>query len=342
MTNNHEYHFETGPIRPPSEGGSFSLLVRVTRNCPWNRCGFCRLYRGSKFEIRTVEDVISDIDTVASIKKGIEQISIDMDTDGLITRDSALKFLNRVPELQTSYWFSMVYDWLMSGAKTVFLQDANILILPVEKLVEILRYLKHAFPSIERITSYARAKTLSKKKPEDLAVIQEAGLDRLHIGLESGDDGVLSWIKKGVTSEGQIRGGKNAREAGFQISEYWIPGLGGMAMSENHAKNTARVLNSINPHYIRTRPCMPLPGTDLFNALERGEFQPLALREQLLEIKLMIESLDVTSRVCFDHYSNGWVGKNCGLLFSQSYEGYQFPDEKPKILELIEEGMALN
>ena len=119
-------------------------------------------------------------------------------------------FLEREPELQTNYGFVMIYDWLLSGAKTAFLQDANTIILPNEKLVDILRYLRTTFPSLERVTSYARSKTLSKKTLEELIEIKKAGLDRLHVGLESGDDGVLKRIKKGATGEEHINGGKKS------------------------------------------------------------------------------------------------------------------------------------
>ena len=169
--------------------------------------------------------------------------------------------------------------------------------------------------------------------------IRKAGLDRLHVGLETGDDVLLKRIKKGVTSEGHISGGRKAMEAGFQLSEYWMPGLGGKEMWEGHAKNTARVLSAINPDYIRSRPFFPSPGSPLFEAHNRGEFQLLSPREQLMELEVMIEGLNVTSKVCFDHAGNYWRGKQGGLLFTQSYEGYKFPEYKKRVLQLIQEGI---
>ena len=130
-------------------------------------------------------------------------------------------------------------------------------------------------------------------------------------------------------------------QAGFQLSEYWMPGLGGREMWENHARNTARVMNAINPHYIRSRPFFPSPGTPLFEEHESREFEPLSPSEQLMELKTMMEELDFTSKVCFDHAGNWWRGKNGGLLFTQSYEGYQFPDQKPLVLRLLEEGIEV-
>jgi len=336
-----KHDFETGVYRPPSEGGSYSLLIRVTRNCPWNRCGFCSMYKGEKFELRSQKEVKTDIDSIAAICNSLKTISRKLGYGGEINRNVAIALLEREPDLNTSHGFVMIYDWLISGGKTAFLQDANSLILPTEKLVDILKHLRKIFPSLNRVTSYARSKTLAQRKIEELVEIRNAGLDRLHVGLETGDDVLLKKIRKGVTSQGHISGGRKAMEAGFQLSEYWMPGLGGKEMWKDHAKNTARVLNAINPDFIRSRPFFPSPGSPLFEAHRNGEFQPLTPREQLIELKLMVEELDVTSKICFDHAGNYWRGRNGGLLFTQSYEGYRFPDEKPRVLKLIDEGIEV-
>ena len=336
-----KYKFETGVYRPPSEGGSYSLLIRVTRNCPWNRCEFCSMYKGEKFELRSPEEVKTDIDSIVAICNSLKSISLKLGSGGEINQNVAIALLEREPELNTSHGFVMIYNWLISGGKTAFLQDANSLILPTVKLVDILKHLRKSFPSLTRVTSYARSKTLSQRKLEELVEIRKTGLDRLHVGLETGDDILLKRIRKGVTSEGHISGGRKAMEAGFQLSEYWMPGLGGKEMREDHAKNTARVLNAINPDYIRSRPFFPSPGSPLFEAHIKGQFELLTPREQLIELKLMMEELNVTSKVCFDHAGNYWVGLHGGLLFSQSYEGYRFPDEKAQVLKLIEEGIEV-
>jgi radical SAM superfamily enzyme YgiQ (UPF0313 family) len=157
--------------------------------------------------------------------------------------------------------------------------------------------------------------------------------------LETGDDALLKKIKKGVTAEGHIKGGKKAMAAGFQVSEYWMPGLGGRQMWQNHAINTARVLNAINPHYIRSRPFNPIMGTGMQEKIAAGQLQLLSADEQLTELKWMIEHLDVTSKVCFDHAANYWLNRHGGLLFTHSYEGFKFPEEKPRVLDLIDEGL---
>jgi radical SAM superfamily enzyme YgiQ (UPF0313 family) len=334
-----KYAFEVGMFRPPSEGGSYSLLLRFTRNCPWNKCTFCGMYKHEKFSLRTVEEIKGDIDSIAGLIKDIQSLSWELRYDGQINRDVIIAMIEKEPELNISQGFVMILNWLSSGGKTAFLQDGNSLMMATDKLVDVLKYLRSTFPSLERCTTYARSKTLSRKSQEELTGIRKAGLDRLHVGIETGDDALLKKTKKGVTGEEHVDGGRKAIKAGFQLSEYWMPGLGGKEDWENHAKNTALVLNGINPHYIRSRPFSPWAGTPIHDDYEKGKLTLLSPREKLIELKLMIETLDVTSKVCFDHAGNDWVNRNGQLLFTQSYEGYKFPEEKPRVLELIEEGV---
>ncbi len=336
---NSPYQFETGVYRPPSEGGSHSLLLRLTRNCPWNRCGFCAMYKDQKFEIRTADEIKSDIDAMASLRDSLIETSHEIGHGGALTRDTVIALMGKAPELNHHQGFVMLYHWLLAGARTVFLQDANSLIMKTDALVDVLQYLRKTFPTVERVTTYARSKTLVHKSLDELKSIRSSGLDRLHVGLETGDDELLKKIKKGVTSDGHIKGGQKAIAAGFQLSEYWMPGLGGTQMWRNHAANTADVLNHINPHYIRSRPFYALPGTPLHADLQAGDLTLLSPSEQLLELKQMMEALTITSRVCFDHAGNYWKDREGNLLFSHDYEGYKFPEEKATVLARIEEGL---
>jgi radical SAM superfamily enzyme YgiQ (UPF0313 family) len=333
------YPFETGIYRPPSEGGSYSLLIRATRNCPWNQCTFCSMYKGEKFSFRSPDEIKADIDAITALGVNLTSLSKELGFKGAINRTVIIELINRVPALDSSHGFVMVLNWIQSGGKTAFLQDANSPAMGTESLIDVLKYLRQKFPSLERVTSYARSKTLARKSSEELRAIHEAGLDRLHVGLESGDDALLKEVKKGVTSQEHIEGGRKAMEAGFQLSEYWMPGLGGKKHWETHARNTARTLNAINPHYIRSRPFYPAPGTPIFEAFEKGAFQPLNGEGQLRELEVMIQELEVTSKVCFDHAGNYWRNRKGGLLFTQDYEGYRFPEEKPRVLALIREGI---
>lgn len=334
------YNFETGIYRPPSEGGSASLLVRFTRNCPWNHCTFCSMYKTEKFQLRPLEEIKEDINCMAALANDLKAESTRLGQHGKITREAILAVLERSPELNYLQGADMLIQWLISGGKTAFIQDGNSLIMPPKELIQALSHLKTSFPSMDRITTYARARTISQRSIEDLKAIRAAGLDRVHLGLESGDDELLSQIKKGVDGQGHITGGQKAMKAGFQVSEYWMPGLGGKEMSEQHALNTAKVLNAVNPHYIRSRPFRPIPDTPMYDQVHTGKLTLLTPKEQLVEIKLLVSALEVSSKVCFDHAGNHWRTPKGDLVFSHDYEGYQFPEDKDKVLERIEEGLT--
>jgi len=350
------YSFEMGSIRPPSEGGSFSLLIRATRNCPWNRCAFCygSPYNHERFELRSVEEIKTDIDSVQAISNEMKALSWKLGYAGRLAPLATVIQSNLLygkdtryltdDELRNFHCVVNVFNWLYSGGKTAFLQDADTPIMYTHQLVEVISYLKETFPSIERVTSYARSKTIAKKKPEELSQLHQIGLSRLHVGLETGDDELLSYVNKGVTAEQHILAGKKALEAGFELSEYVMPGLGGKSRWVQHAKNTAHVLNKINPHFIRLRPFVPNYNTPMLEAYQKGEFELTSPHERLREIELMIENLQVTSSVCFDHNLNPsyWSGNGLIPLLKQDYEGYKFPEEKEVVLELINKGLQLD
>ena len=154
-----DFHFEQGPIRPPSEAQS--LLLRLTRNCPWNRCEFCHTYKGQKFSLRTVEEVKNDIDAAAEIAQELKALSWRLGEGGEIMAN-LVRFVLESPEGYPDA-FRNIALWIYSGGKNVFLQDANSLVLKTEQMVDVLTTLKETFPTVERITTYARSKTISKK-----------------------------------------------------------------------------------------------------------------------------------------------------------------------------------
>lgn len=323
-----ELPFEQGPIRPPSE--AYSLLLRVTRNCPWNRCEFCHIYKGKKFSLRTAEEVKKEIDTVQEIVSEVKALSWRHGFGGDITGPLVSLLLqnpSHCPEGLRS-----VALWLYGGGKTVFLQDANSLVLKTDQLVEILNYLKKQFPWIERITTYARAKTVSKKTVEELRELRLAGISRMHMGLETGYDPLLQYIQKGVTAEELIEAGKKAKESGISLSEYVILGLGGKGMWREHAVETAKVLNQIDPDFIRVRTLKVLKRMPLYEKIEKGEFLLLNDDEIVSEERLLIENLEgITSTFVSDHILN--------LL--EEVEG-KLPGEKGKMLALIDRYLALS
>ncbi len=240
---------EQGPIRPPSE--AYSLLLRLTRNCPWNRCEFCHTYKNETFSVRTVDEVKEEIDRAREIASEIVALSWKQGLGGEITAPLANLILQHPGDFPEGHRSLIL--WLYSGGKTVFLQDADSLTLRTGPLLEILGYLKETFPSVERITTYARAKTIFRKTVDELRALHEVGLSRIHIGLESGCDQVLELVQKGVTAEEHVDAGRKVKASGLSLSEYVILGLWGRALSRGHAIETARVLNQIDPDFIRVR-----------------------------------------------------------------------------------------
>ena len=152
------YEFELGPIRPPSE--AHSILLRITRNCPWNKCAFCSTYKNEKFSLRTLEEIKKDIDSMYAIFLKIRG-KVDLCTEGYISEDIISSLVNEdgIPQ----YYLQNVLFWMYYGMKSLFLQDADSMVVKTRDMVEILKYIKEKFPSIERITCYSRSKTLVAK-----------------------------------------------------------------------------------------------------------------------------------------------------------------------------------
>jgi len=194
----------------------------------------------------------------------------------------------------------------------------------------VIKYLKQTFPDIDRITSYARSKTASQRTLEELVELREAGLSRIHMGVESGYDPVLQFMDKGVTAADHVKGGKNVVASGISLCSYVMPGAGGKKMWREHALETANVLNEINPDFIRLRTLTIQPRMLLHNDVVSGEFVRLTDEEIVEEIRLLIENLDCTAEIVSDHMMN--------LL--PEVEG-KLPEDKEKILTLIERFQAL-
>jgi len=316
------YIFELGPIRPPSE--AYSILIRVTRNCPWNKCAFCHTYKGQQFSRRPIQDVIADIDAIYTLSQRI----LDVASNGITMHTlQKAKGTDDTP----LYYYEQVAFWLQYGMKSAFLQDANSLVLSAKDLCTILNHIKNRFPTVERITSYARAATISKKSLDDLKAIHQAGLTRLHIGMESGSDTVLALVNKGTTQQQLIDAGQKAVEAGFDVSYYYMPGLGGKEFMEENAIQSALVINTANPTFVRLRSTVPIPGTPLYEMMKQGSWTPLSEVEKVQEIRLFIEHCDgITSRLTSDHMMN--------LL--EDVEG-TFPYDKATMLATIDEFLSM-
>jgi hypothetical protein len=201
--------------------------------------------------------------------------------------------------------FNAAWHWFSGGMTSVFLQDANSLVIKPSDLVEILNHLKRRFPWVERVTSYARSHTLARMDGAALKAIRNAGLTRIHIGLESGSDQILDMVKKGVTKEMHIKAGVQVKGAGIELSEYYMPGLGGRSLSRENALETAETLNQINPDFIRLRLLAIPDRAPLSEDYKAGRFEKCTDIEVAEEVLTFIEKLEgITSVVKSDHILN--------------------------------------
>lgn len=287
-----KFPYEIGPIRPPSEAAS--LFIRVTRNCKWNKCAFCPVYKGTKYEERRLGDVLTDIDKAAEVHGDI--------------------------------------------FKSAFLQDADALNVPTANLIAILRRVRQRFPSIERLTTYGRASTIYTKSLDELRELRDAGLSRIHRGLESGYDALLKYMMKGANARIEIIGGQRVKEAGIELSDYVMPGLGGNLELDGkptwmmHAEETAHVINEVNPDFIRLRTLNIVPGIPLYEKARTGEFSRLSDPAIVTEIRFFLQLLkDITSRIESDHALNVLMEVNGKL-----------PDDKEKMITVIDHYLSMD
>jgi len=208
----------------------------------------------------------------------------------------------------------------------IFLADGDALNISADYMVQIVEYLYNSFPKLERVSCYTMPMNLLKKTPEELKKMHEAGLKMLYLGIESGSDIILKKITKGATAETIIKACRKAVETGFTLSCIIILGLGGKTYSEEHIKETARVVNASSPHYLGTLTLILETGVKQEFLTKFGEeFYPISDEEALIELHNLVEQIDVKEKMLFraNHGSNAY-----------NIAG-TFPDEKNAMLKKI-------
>jgi len=356
--------FEICSIRPPTE--NYSLTFRLTRNCYWNRCGFCPAYKfASRFSKRSIDAVKEDVRRVTLIDALLYEQGISSTPNSYARYSRITELVHRIKTAQKEtghevegdreeppedlhpdlVWFlswfkdkpdltdslNHVLTWRMAGGKTCFLGDADSLIIKPEFMTEILDEIKDKFSSIQRFTVYGRTKTAARvRKLEELKAYRDAGLDRIHFGLESGSDAVLKFMDKGVTKDEHVEAGIKTREAGLSCSVYVMPGLGGTRWSETHAHETAEVLTKMTPDYVRLRTLQIFPQTPLDEARSNGDFAEASEEQVAKEIRVMVQETDTDTEILSDSASN--------LL---SING-RLPEDRSAMLGEIDQYLALS
>ncbi len=294
--------------RPPSEAGS--LLIQATYGCPHNKCAFCGMYKDTQFRARPMAEVLEDIDGAAKLYGGYPGIGSGIGNGPGGKSGAGTGIGGRV--------------------RTIFLPDGNTIALSTGKLLTILERIAERFPGLERVTTYGGAKFVIRKSLEELKRLRQAGLSRLHMGMESGDPVTLELINKGTTPEQIIEAGQLVRQAGIELSEYYLVGLGGIERWEAHARESARVLSAIQPDFVRLRTLVPIPTTPLGKMMASGEFVLPGPRQSLEEVRLMVAGLEGQMLLLSDHVSN-YLNLNGRL-----------PDDKEPMLAMLDRALELD
>lgn len=190
------------------------------------------------------------------------------------------------------------------NVKTLFFPAGNTIAMKTDDLAKICIYARKIFPDLERITVYGSSQYIHIKGPSGLKQLADAGLNRIHVGLESGDDDVLRHVKKGVDAKRQIEAGQWVVAAGLELSLYVVLGLGGVVLTHEHADASANALNQINPDFIRLRTFVPKINTPMLDEVESGKFKMLGPYGILDETERLVQQLNVTSYLASDHYTN--------------------------------------
>lgn len=215
-----------------------------------------------------------------------------------------------------------------SGVRTLFLADGNSAALSTARLVAIGEAAQTRFPGLERITVYGSAQFLAKKSQDEWKAIAQAGIKRIHSGLESGDGVTLAAINKGVSPEQAVAAYNHVLAAGIELSVYLMVGVAGIERWREHALGSADVLNQCPPHFIRLRTYVPMPGTPWHDHWRDGHLHLLSAHEALQETRLLVENLNGPTMLLSDHVSN----------FLDVYG--KLPDEKKAMLDTIDDALT--
>ncbi|MBN4081508.1 radical SAM protein [bacterium AH-315-C07] len=197
--------------------------------------------------------------------------------------------------------------------RKVFLADGNPLVLSSKRLFNIINELNKAFPRLNRISTYALASDIRSKSLEELRQLRENGLKMLYIGVESGDDEVLGFMNKGETYETTKEGILKAKEAGIKCSTILINGIGGQKYSEQHAINSARLLNGTNPEYASTLVLTMHKGLERFKERYSGEYIPMQMKELFEEMYTFISNTELSETIFRSNHASNYLVL-CGIL----------------------------
>ena len=270
-------------FRPPSEADSF--ILQATLGCSWNACTYCAMYRGKRYQVRPLPEVLADI------------------------TEAGARFADEV--------------------RHVFVADGDPLGMELDHWEPILLALAAAFPRLRRVSTYATARNLLEKSPEQLKRLRELGLTLLYIGPESGDDVTLRRIAKGATADEHIEAARRAREAGMEQSLIFLLGAGGRERSEEHARASGRLATAMDPRFLSTLTLTVVPGTPLARLEDHGRFELPDVRGLLTELRWFVDAAHPSAAIFRSNHASNYLPI-----------GGRLPRDHAAILAAIDEALA--
>lgn len=288
----------TGTIwRPPYE--TDSLLLEVTAGCTHHKCKFCTLYAELPFKFRMspLADVENDLLEARAIFK----------------------------QQQARGLFKL---WPNSGPARVFLTGANPFVLKAERLLEIAGMIARTFPEIASIGCFARVTDVALKTEQELAQLREAGFDGLTLGVETGDDVALAFMRKGYQAADIVEQCQRLEAAGIGYNFFYLTGISGHGRGQASAKATAAVCNQLHPRRIGASMLTIYPNSELYQEIQNGAWQPETEIEKYQELKTLVQALQ--GPVWF-----GALGASNAVPFAGN-----LPEDKERLLAVLDEIIA--
>ncbi|MCI9044697.1 MAG: radical SAM protein [Peptococcaceae bacterium] len=288
----------TGTIwRPPYEADS--LLLEVTAGCTHHKCKFCTLYAELPFKFRMspLADVENDLLEARAIFK----------------------------QQQARGLFKL---WPNSGPARVFLTGANPFVLKAERLLEIAGMIARTFPEIASIGCFARVTDVALKTEQELAQLRAAGFDGLTLGVETGDDVALAFMRKGYQAADIVEQCQRLEAAGIGYNFFYLTGISGHGRGQASAKATAAVCNQLHPRRIGASMLTIYPNSELYQEIQNGAWQPETEIEKYQELKTLVQALQ--GPVWF-----GALGASNAVPFAGN-----LPGDKERLLAVLDEIIA--
>jgi radical SAM superfamily enzyme YgiQ (UPF0313 family) len=211
-----------------------------------------------------------------------------------------------------------------AGTRRIFLADGDALAAPLPGLLALFSLLRSSLPKLQRIGMYANTKNILGRSAEELRQLREAGLGILYLGIESGDDGLLDWMKKGATSAEMAEAGRRVKDAGIKLSVTVLLGIGGADRSMGHARMTGKLLSAIDPDYVGALTVMVVKGTLLYDLQQQGKFRLPSAFDILTELAEMLAHTEMTRGLFFANHASNYLPVRVRM-----------PAERDKAVEMI-------